>query len=71
MKITFFVECINLSYYVSLLVLAVVLATLVKLVTILKLVLRSISKRIASVIFLNIYTLPKHALTDIILFVLK
>ena len=71
MKITFFVECINLSYYVSLLVIAVVLATLVKLVTILKLVLRSISKRITSFIFLNIYTLPKHALTDIILFVLK
>ena len=71
MKITFFVERINLSYYVSLLVIAVVLATLVKLVTILKLVLRSISKRITSLIFLNIYTLPKHALTDIILFVLK
>ena len=32
---------------------------------------RSISKRITSLIFLNIYTLPKHALIHIILFVLK
>ena len=43
--------------------LAVVLATLVKPVVILKLGLRSISKRTTSVIFLNIYTLPKRALT--------
>ena len=43
--------------------LAAVLATLVKLVVILKLGLRSISKRITSLIFLNIYILPKHALT--------
>ena len=42
--------------------LAVVLATLAKLVAILKLGLRSISKRITSLTFLNIYTLPKHAL---------
>ena len=47
------------------------LATLVKLVAILKLGLRSISKRITSLTFLNIYTLPKHAWTRIILFVLK
>ena len=51
--------------------LAVVLAILAKLVVILKLGLRSISKRITSLIFLNIYTLPKRALTHIILFVLK
>ena len=38
--------------------LAVVLATLVKHVVILKLGLRSISKRITSLTFLNIYTLP-------------
>ena len=50
---------------------AVVLATLAKLVVILKLGLRSISKRITSLIFLNIYTLLKHALTHIILFALK
>ena len=46
----------NFSYYINLLVLAVVLAILVKLVVILKLGLRSISKRITSLIFLNIYT---------------
>ena len=38
---------------------------------ILKLALRSISKRITSLIFLNIDTLLKRALTHIILFVLK
>ena len=43
--------------------LAVVLAILAKLVVILKLGLRSISKRITSLIFLNIYTPLKHALT--------
>ena len=43
--------------------LAVVLAILAKLVIILKLGLRSISKRTTSFIFLNIYTLPQHALT--------
>ena len=43
-------------------VLAVVLAILAKLV-ILKLGLRSISKRITSLIFLNIYTPLQHALT--------
>ena len=52
-------------------IVAVVLAALAKLVVILKLGLRSISKRITSLIFLNIYTLRQHALTHIILFVLK
>ena len=47
--------------------LAVVPAILAKLVVILKLGLRSISKRITSLIFLNIYTLLQHALTRIIL----
>ena len=47
--------------------LAVVLAKLAKLVTILKLGLRSISKRITNLIFLNIYTPPSHALTHKIL----
>ena len=61
----------NLSLCINLLVLAVVLAILAKRVVILKLGLRSISKRITSLIFLNIYTLPKRALTHIILFVLK
>ena len=43
--------------------LAVVLAILVKLAIILKLGLRNISKRITSLIFLNIYTPPQHVLT--------
>ena len=47
--------------------LAVVLAILSKLVVISKLGLRSISKGIASRIFLNIYTPPQHASTHIIL----
>ena len=51
--------------------LAVVLAILVKLVIILKLGLRSISKRITILIFLNIYTPTQHALTPIILFIFK
>ena len=55
----------------KLLVLAVVLAIFAKLVVILKLGLRNISKRITSLIFLNICTPPQHALTHIILFVLK
>ena len=42
--------------------LAVVLAILAKLVVIFKHGLRSISKRLTSLIFLNIYTLPQHAL---------
>ena len=50
---------------------AIVLAILAKLVVILKLGLRSISKRIISLIFLNIYTPPQHALTHIILFTSK
>ena len=44
---------------------------LVKLVVILKLGLRIISKRITSLIFLNIYTPLQHALTHIILIILK
>ena len=44
--------------------LVLVLAILVKLVFILKLGLRSISKRIISLIFLNIYTPQQHALTN-------
>ena len=56
----------------NLLVLAVVLATLAKIVVILKPGLKSISKRIISLIFLNIYTLSNHAsLHHIILVVLK
>ena len=47
--------------------LAVVPATLVKLVVILKLGLRNISKRITSLIFLNICTPPQHALNRITL----
>ena len=51
--------------------LAIVLATVAKRVVIFKLGLRSISKRIARLIFLNIYTLPKHALGHMIFFVLR
>ena len=51
--------------------LAVVLAISAKLVVNLKLGLRNISKRIKSLIFLSIYTPRQHALTHIILFVLK
>ena len=47
--------------------LGVVLAILAKFVVILKLGLRSISKRITSHILLNIYTPPQHVLTHIIL----
>ena len=43
--------------------LAVVLAILAKLVVILKTGLRKISKRVASLIYLSIYTPPQHALT--------
>ena len=50
---------------------SVVLALLAKHVVISKLGLRNISKRITSCIFLNIYTPPQHALTRIILFLLK
>ena len=48
-----------------------VLAILVKLVNVLKLGLRSISKRITSLILVNIYTRVQHALAHIILFDLK
>ena len=44
--------------------LAVVPAILAKLVVILQLGLRNISKRITSLTFLNIYILRQHALTD-------
>ena len=44
---------------------------MVKLDVILKQGLRNISKRITSLIFLNIYTPPQHALTHIILFSLR
>ena len=50
--------------------LAVVEATLVIVVNILKLGLRYILKSIISLIFLNIYTPPQHVLTHTILFVL-
>ena len=44
--------------------LAVVLAILGKLVVISKLGFRSLSKRITSLIFLNIYTPPQHTIID-------
>ena len=47
----------------NLLVLALVLAILAKPVAILKLGLKSISKRITGLIFFNFYTPPQHALT--------
>ena len=55
---TQFLTIWNLSKCINLLVLAAVVPTLVKLVVILKLGLRSISKRITSLIFLNICTPP-------------
>ena len=61
----------NLSLYINLLVLAVVLVILAKLVVILKLGLRNISSRITSLLFLNIYTPPEHALTHVIPLPLK
>ena len=48
--------------------LAVVLATLAKLVVILRVGLRNISKRITSLIFLNFDTPPQHVLTHAIYF---
>ena len=62
---------LNLSQYINLLLLPVVLAILLKLIAILKLELRNISKRITSLIYLNIYTPLQYALTHIIVFVLK
>ena len=47
--------------------LAVVLAILAKLVAILKVGLRSISKRKTNLLFFNIYNPPQHALTHIVL----
>ena len=67
---THFLMIRNLSQYINLLVLAVVLAIFVKLVVILKLGLRNISKRITSDIFLNIYTPMENALIHKTLFVL-
>ena len=61
----------NLCYYVNLLVLSVVVAILAKLVAILKLGLRTISKSKTTLIFLSIYTRRQHALTHIFLYVLK
>ena len=51
--------------------LAVLQAILAKLVVILKQGLRSISKRITSLIFLYIYTPTQHDLTNLILFCFK
>ena len=59
---------ITLSQYIDLLVPAVVLAILARLAVVLKLGLRNITKRIISLIFLNIYTPPHHALAHTILF---
>ena len=61
----------NLSQYINSLLLAVGLAILAELVSILKLGLSSISKKVTSLIFLGIYNPPQHALTHIILFVSK
>ena len=61
----------GLSWCITLLVLAVVLATLAKPVVILKLGLGSMSKRMTGLMFLKICTLPRRALTRIVLFVLK
>ena len=55
---------LNLSQYINLLVLAVILPILEKLVVILELGLSSISKRITTLVFLNIYTPPQHPLTE-------
>ena len=57
----------NFFYYINLLALVEVLAKLAKLVVVLKLELRKTSQNIKSLIFLNICTLPQHALTRIIL----
>ena len=57
----------NFFQYINLLALVEVLAKLAKLVVVLKLELRKTSQNIKSLIFLNIYTLPQHALTRIIL----
>ena len=54
----------NLSWYIDLLVLAVVLATPGKFVVTLKLGLRRISKRTTSLIFLNVYTLLRLTLNS-------
>ena len=60
----------NLSQYINLPVLAVLLAILAKPVVI-KLGLRKIIKRITSLIVLNICTALQHSLTHLILFPLK
>ena len=61
----------DLKSFLNLLLVAVVVAKLAKLVVILKLVSRNISKRIISLIFLNFFPPPKHALTSIILLLLN
>ena len=58
---TQFLMILDLSQYINLLEFAVVLAKLAKLAIILRLGLRSISKRITSLIYLNIQTPPQHA----------
>ena len=62
---------LNLSQYINLLVQNFTLVTLAKLVVILKLELRDISKIVTSLIFLNNYTPHQHALTGMVLFLLK
>ena len=62
---------LNLSQYINLLVQNFTLVTLAKLVVILKLELRNISKIITSLIFLNNCTPHQHALTGMVLFLLK
>ena len=61
---------LNLSWYINFIVLAVVLATLMKLVVILKLVLRNIPKDSKYHVFKH-NTPSQHGLTCIILFLLK
>ena len=68
---TQFLIILNLSQYTNILVLAVVPATSPKLVIILKLGLKNISKRRTILIFLNINAPPQHALTHIIVFLIN
>ena len=75
LKVTFHIKTQFLMILVIpkiyVLVLTLVPATLAKLVVILKLGLKNISKRIENFIFSNIYTSPQYTLTHIILFLLK
>lgn len=61
----------NISWYINLIVLVAVLATLAKIVVILKLGLRNVSKKITSLVFLDIYFSPQHALKCIVIFLLN